>query len=51
MGVKPNYGEVSWLIFQEDFQSEDDCYAWLLKTRWPEGFICPKCGSKDYWSI
>ncbi|WP_435550532.1 transposase, partial [Desulfobacterium sp. N47] len=50
-GVKPNYGEMSWLIFQEDFQSEDDCYAWLLKTRWPEGFICPKCGSKDYWSI
>ncbi|MGB5156478.1 MAG: transposase, partial [Desulfobacterales bacterium] len=33
---------MSWLIFQEDFQSEDDCYAWLLKTRWPEGFICPK---------
>nr|CBX27842.1 hypothetical protein N47_C19000 [uncultured Desulfobacterium sp.]CBX29085.1 hypothetical protein N47_J00660 [uncultured Desulfobacterium sp.]CBX30318.1 hypothetical protein N47_D31270 [uncultured Desulfobacterium sp.]CBX30915.1 hypothetical protein N47_E44270 [uncultured Desulfobacterium sp.]CBX31757.1 hypothetical protein N47_N25820 [uncultured Desulfobacterium sp.] len=51
IGVKPNYGEMSWLIFQEDFQSEDDCYAWLLKTRWPEGFICPKCGSKDYWSI
>jgi len=51
IGVKPNYGEMSWLIFQEDFQSEDDCYAWLLKTRWPEGFSCPKCGSKEYWPI
>jgi len=49
--VKPNYSEMSWLIFHEEFQSEDDCYAWLFKTRWPRGFVCPKCEGKDYWSI
>ena len=50
-GVKPNYSEMSWLIFHEEFQTEDDCYAWLFKTRWPKGFICPKCEGKEYWPI
>ena len=48
---KPNYGKMSWLIFQEEFQSDEDCYAWLFKTRWPNGFVCPKCGGRKYWLI
>lgn len=49
--IKPDYGAMSWVAFQEEFRSEDDCYTWLFKTRWPNGFICPKCGWKKYWWI
>ena len=48
---KPNYGKMSWLIFQGEFQSDKDCYAWLFKTRWPNGFVCPKCGGRKCWLI
>ena len=48
---KPDYGKMSWLIFHGEFQAEKNCYEWLFKTRWPNGFICPKCGGKDYWRI
>ncbi|MFO8102230.1 MAG: IS1595 family transposase [Dehalococcoidia bacterium] len=30
--------------FDEWFYSERDCVAYIAKLRWPEGFICPKCG-------
>jgi len=48
---RPNYGEMSWLIFHEEFKNENSCYVWLFNTRWPNGFICPKCGGKEYWRI
>jgi len=48
---KPDYAQMSWLIFQEEFQSERSCYEWLFKTRWPKGFVCPKCGGRGYWRI
>ena len=49
--TKPDYGKMSWLIFQEEFKSEEDCYKWLFKTRWPNGFVCPECREKKYWVI
>lgn len=51
IGVRPKYEKMSWLIFQEEFQNEEDCYAWLYKTRWPRGFVCPECGGTEYWLI
>ena len=21
----------------------------MAKLRWPDGFVCPKCGNRDYW--
>jgi transposase-like protein len=50
-GGRPNYKQMSLLIFQEEFQSEEDCYKWLYKTRWPKGFVCQKCNGKEYWLI
>lgn len=38
-----NYKDMSLLNFQQEFKNEDDCWQWLLKTRWPNGFICPRC--------
>jgi transposase-like protein len=31
--------------FQERFASEEACRAYLLASRWPEGFVCWQCGS------
>ena len=32
--------------FQKDFSDESRCAAYLTARRWPEGFVCPGCGSK-----
>ena len=42
---------MSQLIFHEEFRTEEDCYNWLFKNRWPEGFRCPSCGVKEYGRI
>lgn len=31
----------------EKFRSEDTCYEYLEKLRWPNGVVCPKCESKS----
>lgn len=33
--------------FQEKFHREEVCREHLYALRWPEGFVCPKCGVKD----
>lgn len=37
--------------FQHLFTDEDACRAYLFKVRWPDGFICPKCGSTVAYEI
>lgn len=32
--------------FQERFPSEDACWLALRTTRWPDGFVCPRCGHR-----
>ena len=32
--------------FQKAFPDEAGCVAFLLKRRWPDGFICPGCGER-----
>ena len=27
---------------------EEQCHAALIEMRWPEGFVCPKCGGRKY---
>jgi predicted RNA-binding Zn-ribbon protein involved in translation (DUF1610 family) len=34
----------SLLAFQKAFPDEEACAVFLFERRWPEGFICPKCG-------
>ena len=33
------------------FKSDSDCYDNLKRLRWPEGFVCPRCGSCESWSM
>jgi transposase-like protein len=39
--------EVSLLEWQKRFGSERACEKVLVKIRWPNGFICPRCNSTD----
>ncbi len=34
--------------FQKKFETNEDCRKHLFKIRWPDGFLCPKCGHKHY---
>ncbi len=41
---RPSY-PLSILEFQERFATEEACRAYLFGSRWPDGFVCPACGS------
>lgn len=38
--------------FQEflvQFKNDEDCWNYIFKMRWPNGYVCPKCNSSKYW--
>lgn len=35
--------------FLSRFKTDDDCWNYLFALRWPNGFICPKCGNKKFY--
>lgn len=37
--------------YQEKFSTEEACRSYLFEKRWTSGFICPKCGHNEYFSI
>lgn len=37
------------LEFDRRFQHEQACLDYLFNMRWPEGFVCPDCGHRQYW--
>ena len=37
--------------FDRLFPSEDSCIAYLNRLRWPDGFVCPRCGWREAWQI
>jgi len=37
--------------FQQWFPDEDACTKFLIKSRWPDGFVCPRCGFNEYFWI
>jgi transposase-like protein len=38
------------LEFQSQFPDEEACWQALREMRWPEGFVCPRCGhGESYW--
>lgn len=32
------------------FGSEQACWDYLLRVRWPDGFVCPRCGGRTAWT-
>jgi hypothetical protein len=37
--------------FQADFASEKACQEYLAASRWPDGFICPRCGHRRAYEL
>lgn len=37
--------------FQLQFPDDYSCAAHLAKKRWPDGFVCPHCGSRKGWKL
>ena len=35
---------MSFKEFQQQFHTEEACEAYLFEKRWPDRFVCPKCG-------
>jgi len=39
---------LSMAEFMQRYGSEEQCHAALVEMRWPDGFVCPACGSKEH---
>jgi transposase-like protein len=37
------------LELEDRFASEDACREYLMRLRWPQGFVCPQCGHRGGW--
>ncbi|WP_366526167.1 transposase [Geothrix sp.] len=43
--------EFSLREFLEDCGREDTCGNALIRARYPEGFVCPECGSTGHYCL
>lgn len=39
------------LEFNQWFPDEESCLKFLIQSRWPDGFVCPRCGFNGYYWI
>ena len=46
-----NMPQASFLTWQQQFSTEDDCLEYLKEMKWPNGFICPRCGHDHSYEI
>src|SRR5579862_3115870 len=37
--------------FQSKFASEEACQQYLAECRWPDGFVCPRCGGRRAYEL
>ena len=37
--------------FQSKFASEEACQQYLAACRWPDGFVCPRCGNRRAYEV
>ena len=36
---------------EDRFSDEEACRQYLMALRWPEGFVCPRCGGREAWEM
>lgn len=41
----------SLVDFERRFSTDSACLEYLAQLRWAEGFVCPRCGSKEFWHM
>jgi len=37
--------------FQSHFGTEEACRKYLAASRWPDGFVCPRCGNRSAYEL
>lgn len=37
--------------FRECFATEPACRDYVARLRWPDGFVCPQCSTKKFWTM
>ena len=37
--------------FEARLATDEACRAYLSQLRWPDGFVCPRCGSQEFWMM
>jgi transposase-like protein/ribosomal protein L37AE/L43A len=37
--------------FEARFRTDAACRAYLSELRWPDGFLCPRCGAREAWTM
>src|SRR5271170_4411553 len=47
---RPGFPRTLWQ-FQTEFSSEESCQKYLAACRWPDGFLCPRCGHRGAYSL
>lgn len=45
---KTRFDQLSLSHIFQMFNSEDKCRNFLFKFKWPDGYVCPECGHKEY---
>jgi predicted RNA-binding Zn-ribbon protein involved in translation (DUF1610 family) len=45
------YKERSLIEFQKAFADDAACAKHVARHRWPDGFVCPKCGDRQAWYL
>ena len=48
---KRRFKPLSLVEFQARFATEEDCARFLFEKRWPNGWVCPRCGADKYYPI
>lgn len=48
--LRPSFPK-SMSEFQQRFSTEGACAAYLAQSRWPEGFVCPRCGGNASYQL
>jgi hypothetical protein len=41
----------SLIAFQQRFSDEAACVSYVFAARWPDGFVCPACGTGKAWEL
>ena len=39
---------LSFVEFSRRYGDEEQCHTALVAMRWPDGFVCPKCGGAKH---
>ncbi|MDR1541171.1 MAG: transposase, partial [Clostridiales bacterium] len=48
MSLQPQLNRIE---FQQRFSTQEACERALFEPKWPEGFVCPRCGGKHHYTI